>query len=163
MVVEVDAAAPDAARFGGMLSKSAVLEFATEPRVRPMLILEPKTELSEPTAGGEPVNLLVARLLDQGFTLLRTAGHLPAPADGWLLEVTAAAGRLLAPDDTIAYEGPVTQPGPWLHLVRRAHACVVLAGTIGLYAHTNDEMPTADLRRLLNRAAQAGELAGASC
>lgn len=30
---------------GGMLSKSAVLEYATEPRLRPLLILEPKSVL----------------------------------------------------------------------------------------------------------------------
>lgn len=111
--------------------------------------------------GGEQVNLFMSGLLDQGFSLLRTSGQLPAPADDWLLEVTPGAARLLARDDTIAYDGPITQPGPWLHLVRRAQACVVLIGTIGLYAHADDEMTTADLRRLLNRAAKAGELAGA--
>ncbi len=56
-VVEVDAEIPDVAGFGGMLSKSAVLQYATDPRVRPLLILEPKIELSEATAGGEQVNL----------------------------------------------------------------------------------------------------------
>lgn len=97
-VVEAAADAPRAAGFGGMLSKSAVLEYATEPRVRPLLILEPKTQLSEATAGGEQMNLLLSGLLDRGFTMLRTAGQLPAVADGWLLKFTAGAGRLLAPD-----------------------------------------------------------------
>ena len=42
----------------------------------------------------------------------------------------------------------------------RARACVVLIGTIGLYAYSDQEMTVADLRRLLSRAARAGELAG---
>jgi hypothetical protein len=159
-VVEVAADAPGAAGFGGMLSKSAVLEYATEPRVRPLLILEPKTELSAATAGGEQMNLLLSGLLDRGFTMLRTAGQFPAVADGWLLQFTAGAGRLLAPDDSVAYEGPLSQPASWIHLVRRSQACLVLAGTIGLYALADDDMTAADLRRLLNGAARAGELAG---
>ena len=78
----MDAEIPEVARFGGMLSKSAVLQYATQPRVRPLLILEPRTELSEATAGGDQRNLLLSGLLDQGFTMLRTAGQLPALADG---------------------------------------------------------------------------------
>ncbi len=159
-VVEVDAEIPDVAGFGGMLSKSAVLQYATDPRVRPLLILEPKTELSEPTAGGEQRNLLMAGLLEQSFALLRTAGQLPAPADGWLLQLTPSAARLLTPNDTVAYDGPVDQPGSWLDLVLRAHACVVLIGTIGLYAYSGEEMTTLDLRQLLNHAARAGDLSG---
>jgi hypothetical protein len=159
-VVEVAADAPSAAGFGGMLSKSAVLEYATEPRVRPLLILEPKIELSEATAGGEQMNLLLSGLLDRGFTMLRTAGQLPALADGWLLQFTPGAGRLLAPDDAVAFEGPLSQPASWIQLVRRSQACVVLVGTIGLYARADEDMTTADLRRLLNGAARAGELAG---
>jgi hypothetical protein len=38
---------------------------------------------------------------------------------------------------------------------------VVLIGAIGLYACSDEERSVADLRRLLNRAARAGELAGA--
>jgi hypothetical protein len=36
-----------------------------------------------------------------------------------------------------------------------------LIGTIGLYAYAGDEMTAQDLRRLLSRAARAGELVGA--
>jgi hypothetical protein len=160
-VIEVAADAPDAAGFGGMLSKSAVLEYATEPRVRPLLILEPKTELSEPTLGGERRNLLVSGLLDQGFTMLRTAGQFPARAGGWLLQLDAAAGRLLAPDHAVVYDGPLDRPSSWRELVGRVGACVVLIGTVGLYAHPDDELSPADLRRLLHQAARAGELAAA--
>ena len=61
----------------------------------------------------------------------------------------------------MTYEGGLDQPPGWLDLVRRGNACVVLIGTIGLYAYPGDEMTARDLRRLLNRAARAGELAGA--
>ncbi len=61
----------------------------------------------------------------------------------------------------MTYEGGLDQPPGWLDLVRRGNACVVLIGTIGLYAHPGDEMTAQDLRRLLNRAARAGELVGA--
>jgi hypothetical protein len=160
-IVGVAGDAPDAAGFAGMLSKSAVLEYATEPRVRPLLILEPQTELSEPTLGGEQRNLLVSGLLDQGFTMLRTAGQFPPPADGWLLELDAAGGRLLAPDHTVVYDGPLDRPGSWQEMVRRTGACVALIGTVGLYAHSDDELAPAELRRMLHQAARAGELAGA--
>lgn len=106
------------------------------------------------------MNLLLSGLLDRGFTMLRTAGRLPAPADGWLLQVTPGAGRLLAPDESAAYEGPLSQPASWIRLVRRGQACVVLAGTIALHAHAGEDTMAADLRRLLNAAARAGDLAG---
>jgi hypothetical protein len=54
----------------------------------------------------------------------------------------------------------LSQPAAWLQLVRRGQACVVLAGTIGLYAHAGEELTAADLRRLLHAAARAGDLAG---
>jgi hypothetical protein len=104
-VVEVAADAPEPAGLGGMLSKSAVLEYAAEPRVRPLLILEPKSALSEATAGGEQLDLLLSGLTGRGFTLLRTSGQMPTVADGWLLQFTAGSGRLLTPDDVVAYEG----------------------------------------------------------
>jgi hypothetical protein len=160
-VVDVDAESPDPEAFTGMRSKIAVLEYAAAPRVRPLLILEPHTELMEPTAGGEQINLWMSELLDKGFTMMRTGGQFPGPAEGWLLQLGPDVGRLLAPDDTVVYEGPVTQPEPWLDLVQQADICVVLIGTIGLYAYGDDEMTTIDLLRLLNRAARSGELAGA--
>lgn len=159
-VVEVAADAPEPAGLGGMLSKSAVLEYATEPRVRPLLILEPKSVLSEAAAGGDHIDLLLSGLIGRGFTLLRTSGQMPAVADGWLLEFTVGSGRLLTPDDVVAYEGPVSQPGLWAGMVRLGQACVVLAGTIGLYAHADVDITTADLRRLPSAAARAGELVG---
>lgn len=120
-IADVSADTPDPAALGGMLSKSAVLQYASGPRIRPLLILE---QLARMTAGGEPMNLWMSGLLDRGFTMLRTGGEFPC-------------------------------------LVRRARACVILIGAIGLNAYPGDEMTVLDLRRLLNRAARAGELAGA--
>jgi len=160
-IVEIAAEAPEAGGFGGMVSKSAVLEYATEPQVRPLLILEPLTELSEPTPGGERRNLLISGLLDRGFTMLRTAGQFPPPADGWLLQLDAAGARLLASDHTVVYAGPLDRPTSWQQLARQTGACVVLIGTVGLYARQDDELIPAELRQLLHQAARAGELAGA--
>src|SRR5262249_21267907 len=58
-IVEVDADAPDAAGFGGMLARPAVLDYASGPRLRPrpVLVLEPKVEMSGRTAAGEPASL----------------------------------------------------------------------------------------------------------
>jgi hypothetical protein len=159
-IVEVDADAPDVAGFGGMLARSAVLEYASGPRFWPVLVLEPKVELSGRTAAGEPVSLWMSGLLERGFTLVRTGGELPGRADGWL-HLAPDAARLLAPDDTVAYEGGLHPPPGWLDLVRRGNACVVFIGTIGLYAHPADEMKAQDLRRLVNQAARGGELVGA--
>jgi hypothetical protein len=139
-IVEVDADAPDLAGFGGMLARPAVLEYAPGRRFRPVLALEPKVELSGLTAAGEPVSLWMSGLLERGFTLVRRAGELPGPADGWLLQLAPDAARLLAPDDTVTYEGGLDQPPGWLDLARRGNACVVLIGTIGLYAYPGDEM-----------------------
>src|SRR5258708_111259 len=53
-IVEVDAAAPDAAGFGGMLARPAVLGYSSRPRVRPGLVPEAKGELVGGAAGREP-------------------------------------------------------------------------------------------------------------
>ncbi len=99
-------------------------------------------------------------LLEQGFTLLRTGGEFRGPVDGWLSQLAPDAARLLAPDASVAYEGGLDQPPDWLDLARRVNACVVLIGTIGPYAYPGDELTVPDLHRLLNQAAQAGELVG---
>ncbi len=67
-------------------------------------------ERSERSAGGKQVNLWMSGLLEQGFTMVQTGSELPGPAHGWLLQPAPNAGRLLAPDDTVAYEGGLTQP-----------------------------------------------------
>jgi hypothetical protein len=160
-VIDVDQETMDIALLGGMLSKAAVLTYASDPCVRPLLILEPTTEMAERTASGEPANLWMCGLLDRGFTLMRTSGGLPGPGKGWLLQAAPGTARLLAPGDTVAYHGGLDPPPSWLPLVGSASACVVLTGTIGLNAYLGDELTIQDLRRLLNRAAGAAELAGA--
>lgn len=159
-VVDADDPVPEITALGSVLSKTAVLGYATGPPVRPLLLLEPRIELSEQTPGGERMNLWLSALLDQGLTLLRTAGQMPAPADGWLLRLTRNAAVLLAADGAPVFEGPLAPPGPWHELVHSASACLVLMGTIGLYAHQDRELAAADLRRLLSQAARAGDLAG---
>jgi hypothetical protein len=159
-VVDTDDPVPEATALGSVLSKTAVLGYATGPPVRPLLLLEPGIELSEQSPGGEQMNLWLSALLEQGLTLLRTAGQMPAPAHGWLLHLTQDTAVLLASDGAPVFEGPLDPPGPWHELVHSASACLVLMGTIGLYAHQDRELTAADLRRLLNHAARAGDLAG---
>lgn len=123
-----------------MLSKSAVLEYATEPRIRPLLILEPQSALSEATSGGEQMDLLLSGLIERGFTMLRTSAQMPAVADGWLLQFSAGSGRLLSPDDVVAYEGPVSQPGPgptWCASGRLALCWQALSGCTPMPAQTS--------------------------
>src|SRR5260221_2292563 len=118
-----------------MLARPAVLEYAPGRRFRPVLALEPKVELSGRTAAGEPASLWMSGLLERGFTLVRSAGELPGAADGWLLQLVPNLARLLAPDDTVVYDGGLDQLPGWLDLVRGGNKCVVLIGTIGLYAY----------------------------
>jgi hypothetical protein len=141
-----------------MLSKTAVLHYACGPQVRPLLILEPQISVSERTAAGDRVDLVVCGLLGRGFTLLRTPAQLAAPARGWQLRLPGSAARLLAPDGEVAYDGSVDPPPGWLDLVRSAGACVVLIGAIGLGTDPGAELTVQDLRRLLNLAARDGAL-----
>ena len=82
-VVEVDADAPDVAGFGGMQAMPAVLEYASGPRFRPLLVPEPKIEMSGRTAADERVSLWMSGLLERAsrwcgraasFPVRRTAG-----------------------------------------------------------------------------------------
>lgn len=160
-VLDVDADRPGAAGLGRMLSKTAVLRYASNPPVRPLLILEPLAEVSLKTPSGESVDLLMSELLARGCTLLRTASQFPAPAAGWLLQASGDAARLIAADGDVLYEGGVDPPESWRDLVLASGACVVLFGVIGLGTHLDAELPVPELRRLLGQAARAGELAGA--
>src|SRR5258708_36905383 len=93
-----------------MLARPAVLEYAPGRRFRPVLALEPKVELSGRTAAGEPVSLGMSGLLERGFTLVREGGELPGQADGGLLQLAPDAARLLAPDDTMTFQGGIDRP-----------------------------------------------------
>lgn len=160
-VIETARDTVDAAGLGAMLSKAAVLEYASEPRVRPLLILEPKIAVSDRSPGDDSVSLWTADLQQRGFTPLRTSGQLPRVAEGWLLQVAPGAARLLAPDGSPAYEGALDPPRAWLYFVLNASMCVILTGTIGLSTRLEDETGTRSLRALLHQAASSAGLIGA--
>ncbi len=56
------------------------------------------------------MNLWISGLPDRGFTLLRTGGQVPGPAEGWLLELGPGQGRLVAPGGTVACQGGLALP-----------------------------------------------------
>ena len=60
----------------------------------------------------------------------------------------------------MVYHGACAQPDDWGQLVDAAGVCVVLAGTIGLYAVPDEELTTGRVHRLLDHTARAGALAG---
>ena len=163
-VLQLDADRPtDLEPFGfdDMNSKAAVFEYATPPRFRALLVLEPRVEMAGIEAGGERVNLWISRLIEAGFTFMRTGGQLPGKASGWHLRLAADENATLTtPDGTILYEGPCTVWQDWLDVVGEVGGCVVLVGTVGLYAVTDDEMTTLKFHQLLNHAARAGSLVG---
>jgi len=71
-----------------------VLEYASDPRIRPLLVLEPKTERSERSASGEQVNPWMSGLLEQGFTMVQT-GRVSWP--GSRLAAATSSERRTAP------------------------------------------------------------------
>jgi hypothetical protein len=103
----------------------------------------------------------LAALFRGGLEPMRSAGQLPEPARGWRLRrPDRFTAVLLGPGGDVAYRGPCVQPEEWAQLVDAAGACVVLAGTIGLYAVPGGELTTRRARRLLDQAARDGGLAG---
>jgi hypothetical protein len=86
-------------------------------RVRPLLILEARAELSETSPG----------YWTRGFIMLHTAGQLPLVSDGCWNSM----------DRRTALACP---PGSWQGLLRGTAARVALIGTVGLYARTGDEL-----------------------
>ena len=118
-------------------AQSALLEYATAPRFRSLLVLEPRVEISEAGPGGYRVNLWISGLLEAGLTFMRTGGQMPD-----------------------RYDGGCTQPGDWLEVVSEVGGCIVLIGTVGLYAVADDDMTTGRFRQMINQAARAGVLVG---
>jgi hypothetical protein len=144
-----------------MNSKAAVLEYATAPRWRAVLVLEPRVEMAGIRPGGERISLWISGLIEAGLTFLRTGGQLPDPAPGWQLRLAAGeTACLTSPDGQILYEGSCSVWEDWLDVVGEVGGCVVLVGTVGLYAVTDDEMTQLRFHQLLNRAARDGALVG---
>ena len=163
-VIPLDVDTPadlEAAGFADMHSKSALLEYASPPGFRSLLVLEPRVEMAETAPGGERVNLWISSLLEGGLTLMRTGGQLPQPAEGWRLDLSDREGaQLIDARGVVVYEGACDQPGDWLEVVSEVGACVILIGTVGLYAVPDDEMSVGRFHQMLNKAARAGALAG---
>jgi hypothetical protein len=92
---------------------------------------------------------------------VRSAGQLPGPAQGWRLRrPDRFTALLLGRGGEVVYHGACAQPDDWRQLVDAAGVCVVLAGTIGLYAVPDEGLTTARVHHLLDQAALAGALAG---
>ncbi len=164
-IVEVDADPPpdvglDPGR-ADMRTMTLVLEYPGEPKLRPLLLLERRAETARSTQGGERISLTMATLLRHGLALMATGSQLPDLAEGWRLHrPDRYSARLLEPGGVAVYSGECAQPAGWGRLVDSAGACVVLIGTIGLYAMPDEELTEDRIHRMLDEAAQAGMLAG---
>jgi hypothetical protein len=164
-VDEIDAALPPGLGLDGeradMRVMTLVLGYQDEPRVRPLLLLERRIEAARLTAGGEKINVTLAALLRRGLEPVHDPGELPGQVRGWRLRrPDRFTALLLASDGEVVYQGACAQPDDWSGLVDAVGMCVVLAGTIGLYAGPDVHLTTGRVHRLLDRAARSGALAG---
>lgn len=164
-VIEVDAGPPaniDPDRSqADMRTMTLALGYPQEPMMRPLLLLEPRTETIGPTHGEEGITVPVAALLRYGLSLMATGEQLPDLAEGWQLHrPDRYSARLVEANGAVVYSGECAQPDDWARLVDSAGACVVLVGTIGLYAVPDDELTGDRIHRMLDGAAHAGLLAG---
>jgi hypothetical protein len=164
-VDEIDAEPPPGLGLDGsradMRVMTLVLEYRDEPRLRPLLLLERRIETAKLTAGGEKINMTLAALLRRGLKPVRSAGQLPGPARGWRLRrPDRFTALLLSGAGETVYQGACAQQQDWSQLVDAAGVCVVLAGTIGLYAAPDALLTAGRVHRLLDQTARAGALAG---
>jgi hypothetical protein len=144
-----------------MRAMTLVLDYPGESTMRPLLLLERRIEAARLTAGGERINVTLATVLGHGLALMSTGGQLPDLAEGWrLLRPDRSSGLLLGPGGEVVYRGGCAQPGEWVRLVDAVGACVVLIGTIGLYAVPGEELTTSRVHQMLDEAARAGSLVG---
>jgi hypothetical protein len=164
-VIEVDADPPpgiglDPGR-ADMRAMTLVLEYPGEPEMRPLLLLEHRAEAARSTQGGERMSLTIATLLRRGLALMASGSELPDLAEGWRLHrPDRYSARLLESKSEVVYSGGCAQPAAWSRLVDVAGACVVLAGTIGLYAVPDEEVTEDRVHQMLDEAAHDGALAG---
>ncbi|HEX5406937.1 MAG TPA: hypothetical protein VFX16_32075 [Pseudonocardiaceae bacterium] len=134
----------------------------------PLLIIDQRPGLAVRDDPAGPADPLYATLFGMGLAPVTTISQPPAPtiltgppdpAIGWRLELSAPrAARLTAPNGTVVYDGECEQARPWCELITSTSQCAVLIGAVGL--HPTDERPFAWIETLLDRAAQANELAG---
>jgi hypothetical protein len=159
-IVEVDADPPDRSR-ADMGMVTLALGYQDKPTMRPLLVLEPRTETIGPTQGEERVTVPVAALLRYGLTLMTSGSQLPDLAEDWQLHrPDQSSARLVETRGSVVYSGPCDQPDGWARLVDSVGACVVLIGTIGLYAAPDGELTEDRIRQMLGEAAHVGLLAG---
>lgn len=163
-VIEIDADLPPGQRissFRDMNAKLAVLPYQDSPRFRPLLVLEPRVEALGTGEDGGQVNPWVSRLIQSGLTLLRTGGQMPERAEGWRLQfLDPDHAQLLDPDGQKIYIGDCSPVSDWLDLASEIGGCVVLIGSIGLYAVADDDMTFDRFTRMLDNAARRSALAG---
>lgn len=165
LIDDIDADPPPGLGLDGvradMRVMTLILDYPGEPRVRPLLLLERRIETARFTAGGEKINVTLATLLRRGLEPVRSASQLPGPARGWRLRrPDRFTALLLGRDGEAVYHGACAQPDDWGLLVDAVGACVVLAGTIGLYAVPDEALTTGRVHHMLNQAARAGALVG---
>lgn len=164
-IVEVDAdPSPGIGLDSGradMRAMTLILEYPDEPELRPFLLLERRAETATSTQGGETISLTVAALLRHGLALMVSGSQLPELAEGWRLHrPDRQSARLVESGGVIVYSGDCAQPGDWVRLVDSVGACVVMVGTIGLYAVPDEELTDGRVHQMLEEAARAGMLAG---
>ena len=164
-IVRVDAGVPPGIGLDGggadMRARARVVSYPGEPTPRPLFLLEIRVVTAVTTRGGERINLVVKAFLERGLALMHTGDQMPHPATGWQLRrPDRDMVLLLGPGDEVIYEGACPQSGDWIDLVEAAGMCVVLVGTIGLYAFPDEELDADRLQRMLNDAARAGALTG---
>ena len=165
VIVEFDADAPPGIGSEGdgadMRAMTLVLSYPVEPRIRPLLVLEHRVETARFTPGGERINMTMAAVLGRGLALVSADHEMPDLAEGWqLLRPDRSSALLLVPDGEVAYRGGCDQSDEWARLVDAGGACIVLVGTIGLYAIPDEELTARRVHEMLDEAARAGSLAG---
>lgn len=164
-IIEVDTDPPagiglDSGR-ADMRAMTLILEYQGEPELRPLLLLERRVETATSTQGGETISLTMAALLSHGLALMVSGTQLPELAEGWRLDrPDRRSARLVESGGVIVYSGDCAQPGDWVRLVDSVGACVVMVGTIGLYAVPEEELTDGRVHQMLEEAAHAGMLAG---
>jgi hypothetical protein len=143
-----------------MAAKAAVFPYPGGAQA--VLILEPRVEIATRSPGGERIDVLLTRLLGMGLSLVHAVGELSGPAPGWQLELPGRRQvRVTAADGSVVYEGSCGHPRPWRQQIAATGRCVVLTGTIGLYACPGRGDP-AHLVGMVEAAARTGLLAGAT-